>query len=160
MSEEFESPNAFLEYLKIRHSKPIMPGEGDTGEFMSLTIGELARYAPEFSSSTGHLSGHGSVIESLVSSIHSSLSDRVSSRIRSCIAVGVLNCGEANAHLFKSLDNKYAIVITRGMMNLLHKYNKFLLGRVPQRSSRTRCLAWTTRSYSMCTFSGVRAGAP
>jgi hypothetical protein len=43
--------------------------------------------------------------------------------------VGVLNCGEANAHLFKSLDNKYAIVITRGMMNLLHKYNKFLLGR-------------------------------
>jgi|GEM_PF-1244764 len=139
MRDSFESPDDFLEYLKVRLSDPVPNGQRDSvfdtitrTELEDLQVNGLSAMVrdPERLQQAKALSSH-LIIEGLLSRvILPSLNSSTRSTIEGSIAVGSLDCREVNAIITVSNDSKYAILINTGLMLFLNKYYKLVFAEV------------------------------
>ena len=134
MTEEFNSPKDFLNYIKGLISEPVEIGEGHP-KFDAITENEIAKakcrdYRNGYT--LDQIADCQPIIDSHVDKILSSLPTDLIKDIKSSVAIGSINLPGINAFIIKSPDNKFAIFIDIKLMVFLNKYLKLLcVGEYP-----------------------------
>lgn len=121
---KFETPIDYLYYVQKMYSKSYPRGTASS-EFEMLTRQQASNMNIEIVDDTRQEGLHH-VIEGITKKVFSSIDNKISKDIIQNIAIGLLPTGKANAFIIKSEDEKYAVVISSGLMLLLHKYFKLV----------------------------------
>lgn len=126
----FSNPQEYLKYLKDKHNKPI-PGIRDN-EFDEITKNQWQKYAKhtgdvELSRADERLN---IVLNSQFKDILASQSAEEKERIEQCLAIGSVDTGELTAFIAKGGVNIYCIVLSSGLMMLIHKSIKLIVASI------------------------------
>jgi hypothetical protein len=124
--QSFATPDDFLAHLRAVYANPAS-GDLPDEELLTRTQNDLRALHPQFTYTPDQLKGMTLVGERLKAEVFGSLPFDINARILSNIALGVLDTGEANAAIYKSRDEKYAILLNNGLMLLLNKFFKLII---------------------------------
>ncbi|QDV73642.1 hypothetical protein [Botrimarina mediterranea] len=124
--QTFATADDFLAYLRVFYAAPASGDNPDT-EMVARTQADMQALQPGAAYTPEQLNMMSVVGEQLKAEVYGSLSPEVAARVHPCIALGVLDTGEANAAIYKSSDGKYAILINTGLMQLLNKFVKIII---------------------------------
>lgn len=122
---DFASPTEYLQFVLAAYQRP-WEGVVPDPEWMRLTGERLSKLGSQL----GIEHGTAMVVASLSEDVAASFRRRHGIDIIASCAIGVLDDPTVNARCFRSPGGHYAIVLHRGIMNLLHKHTKLLTAAV------------------------------